>query len=147
MTGNRINSIIKKSIALSTLLPVISSCTSDKSPNILLIVVDDLGYADLSCTGLADDVILQILTGWLIQEYDLPRPMPAPQLVVHREEELLPVVIRKDGVHTGMVVRVYTSTNSKPFLRYLKKIITQQDILEKFIMEVTIQIQATEVFH
>ncbi|MBN3034903.1 MAG: arylsulfatase, partial [Bacteroidales bacterium] len=27
-----------------------------KQPNIVLIVVDDLGYADMSCTGLADDV-------------------------------------------------------------------------------------------
>lgn len=32
------------------------SCSNQKNPNVILIVVDDLGYADLSCTGLASDV-------------------------------------------------------------------------------------------
>jgi arylsulfatase A-like enzyme len=34
---------------------LIASCSSHQPPNILLIVIDDLGYADMSCTGLVDD--------------------------------------------------------------------------------------------
>jgi len=33
------------------------SCNSQKKVNVVLIVVDDLGYADISCAGLAEDVI------------------------------------------------------------------------------------------
>jgi len=43
-------------IIFLSLLLTLFSCNSNKEKNILLIVVDDLGYADLSCTGLAEDV-------------------------------------------------------------------------------------------
>lgn len=54
--SNKLGSFINKGIVLSTFIPLISSCHSTENPNVLLIVVDDLGYADLGCTGLADDV-------------------------------------------------------------------------------------------
>lgn len=43
---------------LATLSCINYSCNNKrkKSPNILLIIADDLGYADLGCTGLSEDV-------------------------------------------------------------------------------------------
>ncbi len=44
------------SAALLTIILGLLSCSQHPPPNVLLIVVDDLGYADMSCTGLAEDV-------------------------------------------------------------------------------------------
>lgn len=48
-------------LLISVLLMTLTSCQSGKKqnlqkPNVILIVSDDQGYADLSCAGLADDV-------------------------------------------------------------------------------------------
>jgi len=41
---------------LPLLLLACAAAAQERRPNVLLIVADDQGYADLSCTGLADDV-------------------------------------------------------------------------------------------
>jgi len=56
MKRNLFKTYINKGLSLSALLPLVSCNTPDSTPNVLLIVVDDLGYADISCTGLASDV-------------------------------------------------------------------------------------------
>jgi arylsulfatase len=38
-------------IVASVLVPVLASCAPDRSPNILLIVADDLGYSDIGSFG------------------------------------------------------------------------------------------------
>ena len=43
-------------IAMGSLCSCLRNTTTRESPNIVLIVVDDLGYADMSCTGMAEDV-------------------------------------------------------------------------------------------
>lgn len=46
--------VLKYILAITfALLPI---CSRGDTPNIVMIVVDDLGYADLSCTGMAKDV-------------------------------------------------------------------------------------------
>lgn len=50
-----VKTISKASLAAG-LFSTFSGCMKQKRPNILMIVTDDQGYADMSCTGLADDV-------------------------------------------------------------------------------------------
>jgi len=51
-----INKLFLSLIFTSFILLFFTGCNQNSQPNILLIVVDDLGYADMSCTGLAKDV-------------------------------------------------------------------------------------------
>ena len=56
----KINNLLNSFIGIIIVVGLLYSCQGNKStseqPNIVLIVVDDLGYADMSCTGLVEDV-------------------------------------------------------------------------------------------
>ena len=51
-----INSFVFVIIAIGCLCSCLRNNTTRESPNIVMIVADDLGYADMSCTGMVEDV-------------------------------------------------------------------------------------------
>ena len=83
----------------------LSSCSKQanrKSPNIILIVVDDLGYADMSCTGLAPDVSTPNID-LLADKHTNQIFVVGPQTLVDQAM----VLLKRFDVSLGLTTQVY----------------------------------------
>jgi hypothetical protein len=68
------------SLSFFSLFIVISGWSEDR-PNIIILLADDLGWADLGYQG-SEDIVLPTLTSWLKTESDSPMGMSPPRYAV-----------------------------------------------------------------
>ncbi|HMA62991.1 MAG TPA: sulfatase-like hydrolase/transferase [bacterium] len=124
---------IGKGLCAAGTLSLFSGCSFSTKPNILLIVTDDHGYADMGCTGLADDVKTPNMDrlaqkGVRFTQAYATSPICSPSRMsiitgvynqrfgtywyggkgIHKEQfSTIPEILKQEGYNTGYVGKVH----------------------------------------
>lgn len=73
--------MVRTNFLMTAPLLMASFCSAQEKPNVVLILVDDMGYSDIGCYG--GEYLLPILMRWRLKVYVLLSFIILPVLVRH----------------------------------------------------------------